>query len=253
VFTLKKKASQVLSRPIAIRTREPDTWRAPDEWGCSFEEGPQLKIKTINVVEPSFQSDPADGWPCQRSDKWSASLPAEFIQLQRSVRRMEAASPKILLERLKEEWVDVGDPSVHRELESEKQLWMLTALRRFLRKPPEDNTDVSIHGITKVLSLYENQGNHQLTPAEVTYSHIHSIHTLPISPYKRNRSPPTLSRTSLPNILPKHPSTCGTQPLTPTALRIQQLHLYPCIQSPRSLPRIINTKNLERMPSHSHL
>lgn len=44
---------------------------------------------------------------------------------------MEAASKKIMLERLREEWTEVADASVYRELELEKQMWMLTALRSF--------------------------------------------------------------------------------------------------------------------------
>jgi hypothetical protein len=71
---------------------------------------------------------------------------------------MEAASPKIILERLKEEWVEVADASVYRELELEKQLWMLAALKaankRILGKHSGDRNPVP----GKVLSLYENQG-----------------------------------------------------------------------------------------------
>lgn len=61
----------------------------------------------------------------------SPPTPAEVLHLQRSVRRMEAASKKIMLERLREEWTEVADASVYRELELEKQMWMLTALRSF--------------------------------------------------------------------------------------------------------------------------
>lgn len=77
---------------------------------------------------------------------------------------MEAASNKIILERLKEEWMEVADASVYRELELEKQLWMLTALRAIerstmRRSPPEvSRTPDGVSKFGKMLSLYENHG-----------------------------------------------------------------------------------------------
>ena len=76
---------------------------------------------------------------------------------------MDAASPKIILERLKEEWMAVADASVYRELELEKQLWMLAALRIL----HADDTPASPDGAIvessslvsmKLLSLFENNG-----------------------------------------------------------------------------------------------
>ena len=79
---------------------------------------------------------------------------------------MDAASVKIVLERLKEEWNEVADASVYRELELEKQLWMLTALQHLKKKSSVDLASTG-HGLmegvsdsasTKLLSLYENHG-----------------------------------------------------------------------------------------------
>jgi hypothetical protein len=74
---------------------------------------------------------------------------------------MRAASPKIVLERLKEEWDGIADASVYRELELEKQLWMLSALRS-LNKDQEGEIESPVPpaGIagSKALSLYENHG-----------------------------------------------------------------------------------------------
>lgn len=70
---------------------------------------------------------------------------------------MESASPKIILERLKEEWLEVADASVYRELELEKQLWMLTALRG-LKKRGNEDMEGSMSSRLKLLSLYENHG-----------------------------------------------------------------------------------------------
>jgi len=72
---------------------------------------------------------------------------------------MEAASPKIVLERLKEVWIEIADASVYRELELEKQLWMLTALRTLKRKNSlVASADPPLLWRTKILSLYENHG-----------------------------------------------------------------------------------------------
>lgn len=83
----------------------------------------------------------------------------EISYAQRNIRKMEAANSKIILERLKEDWVQVADASMYRELELEKQLWMLAALRSL-----KTSSDVSIGQTTlqpggaKSLSLYENHG-----------------------------------------------------------------------------------------------
>lgn len=79
---------------------------------------------------------------------------------------MEAASPKIVVERLKEEWIGVADAAVYRELELEKQLWMLSALRTIETKPINSDNAVQIvakpsSDPVKLLSLYENQGMSQ--------------------------------------------------------------------------------------------
>lgn len=81
---------------------------------------------------------------------------------------MQAASTKILLERLTEEWVDVADESIRRELEFEKQLWMRTALRACIKKsaPKTDlkgqssslKSDLPLPEVVKILCLYEDHG-----------------------------------------------------------------------------------------------
>ena len=76
------------------------------------------------------------------------------------VRRMEAASPKIILQRLVEEWDDDEDEAIYNELEFEKQLWMLVGLRS-LRKAADSQHQGRLNGALepcKVLSLYENHG-----------------------------------------------------------------------------------------------
>ena len=75
---------------------------------------------------------------------------------------MEASSPRTFVERLKEEWIEVGDSSVYRQLELERQLWMLSALRSLEKKHSPSyhpkNLENSSTIPIKHLSLYENQG-----------------------------------------------------------------------------------------------
>jgi hypothetical protein len=82
---------------------------------------------------------------------------------------MEAASPKIILERLKEEWIEVPDASVYRELELEKQLWMLSSLRSLKKSSmiPDVKINAPASDITKILSLYENHGELLITRCKV--------------------------------------------------------------------------------------
>lgn len=72
---------------------------------------------------------------------------------------MEAAGDRIILERLKEKWNQSASDVVYQELEFEKQLWMLSALKGFAKtstKGVDKNANCS--GVTKVLSLHESHG-----------------------------------------------------------------------------------------------
>jgi len=96
---------------------------------------------------------------------------------------MEAASSKIVLERLKEQWVEVADASVYRELELEKQLWMLTALRTLENKSHSDELVMSAPSRPrKVLSLYENHASCSSLSALTTATAVHHLSTNPLSP-----------------------------------------------------------------------
>ncbi|EHK96955.1 hypothetical protein M7I_7279 [Glarea lozoyensis 74030] len=98
---------------------------------------------------------------------------------------MEAASSKIILERLKEEWMEVADASVYRELELEKQRWMLFALRdlkttRLSGCEDSRTIQVSTSGATKVLSLYENHASF-LSALSDPITEVHHLHPNPLS------------------------------------------------------------------------
>ena len=145
------------------------------------------------LLEPTFR-------PKKRDPSRQRAPPVELQLLQRNIRRMEAASPKIILERLKEEWVEVADASVYRELELEKQLWMLSALHGLKKKSEtvqEGDTYIPPSGITKILSLYENHGKLFVTirkpslipPSLLLYS---------LRPHDSKRSPPSLHVPTVP-------------------------------------------------------
>ncbi|KAJ4296513.1 hypothetical protein N0V90_006558 [Kalmusia sp. IMI 367209] len=79
----------------------------------------------------------------------------ELTRFQRFIRRMENAGPKVILDRLKEEWDDPVDEGANEELHLEKRLWILTAFQLQntgrLRTNPQPNCDTG-----KILEMYGN-------------------------------------------------------------------------------------------------
>lgn len=145
------------------------------------------------LLEPTFR-------PKKRDPSRPRAPPVELQLLQRNIRRMTAASPKIILERLKEEWVEVADASVYRELELEKQLWMLSALHGLKKKSDtiqEGDNNTPPSGIKKILSLYENHGKLFVTirrPSLIPPS----LQLYALRPHNSKRSPPSLHVPAVP-------------------------------------------------------
>ena len=139
-----------------VSQRKPSEFLTPtDEWGSVDE------VHEDNISPPELISPPL--LPIRNSRRRQPT--PELSYLQRNIRRMDAASSKIVLERLKEEWLEVADACVYRELELEKQLWMLTVLQHLKKKSSMDLSfqieSMSLDtapGATKLLSLYENHG-----------------------------------------------------------------------------------------------
>lgn len=80
---------------------------------------------------------------------------------------MESAGPKIILDRLKEEWNDPVDEEADEELQLEKQLWVLTALQlQTLDKSSQPSQAAfgqllrlpGMNSRRKILELYGNLG-----------------------------------------------------------------------------------------------
>ena len=134
---------------VVLRPEEPpvETWQTLEACQC-----PSAKVEPTLV--PPRNS--------QRRIRVRKDLPrsSELTHLQTNIRKMSAASPKIILERLKEEWIGVVDGSIYRELELERQLWTLSALRAL--DAEDDSVAYRMEAVasasTKILSLYENKG-----------------------------------------------------------------------------------------------
>ncbi|TGO86160.1 hypothetical protein BPOR_0329g00070 [Botrytis porri] len=96
---------------ITARNRRSDSWRPPETWACPAEE-----------TASSVASLKSSGSRRRRKPRGRNRSPSnsEQTHLQMNIRKMEAASNKIILERLNEEWMEVADASVYRELELEK-------------------------------------------------------------------------------------------------------------------------------------
>ncbi|TVY32649.1 hypothetical protein LSUB1_G007787 [Lachnellula subtilissima] len=159
-------------RPIVLRGRQGGSWKAPEVWNCPSERKESENPAAMVVESPK---------PVDITRQVSAIL--EVTHLQRSIRRMEAASPRIILERLKEEWMEIADASVYRELELEKQLWMLSALRSLWRSSETPmNANSRPSEMAKALSLYENHASASFLSALAPFTDIHHLSTAPLSP-----------------------------------------------------------------------
>ncbi|KAM0178929.1 hypothetical protein ACHAPF_003269 [Botrytis cinerea] len=161
---------------ITARNRRSDSWRPPETWACPAEE-----------TASSVASLKSSGSRRRRKPRGRNRSPSnsEQTHLQMNIRKMEAASNKIILERLNEEWMEVADASVYRELELEKQLWMLTALRAINRVDRTRDTSRTLNGAPqfgKMLSLYENHASASFLSALNPEKQIHHVSTSPLSP-----------------------------------------------------------------------
>lgn len=154
--------SPQISESVSPGLRKPaEFWRPPTDWECLSDDLDNSRQGGRSFARTSRQLSHDD----------QATSSTGPTHMQRQIRRMEAANPKIILERIKEEWTEIdGDVTMCKELEFEKHLWMLTALRylakRSVSKPgavvhQEEETALTTKASSvpsKVLSLFENQG-----------------------------------------------------------------------------------------------
>jgi len=124
-----------------LRDANPDAWRPPEDWGCNAVE--DTRPATIEELMGNMGAD--------ESTDMSLDLPS----MQREVRRMMAASPQMILSRLKEQWGTPTDDALFKELEMERKRWMFSALHSMDRPSsggfctPRDRN---------ILALFESSG-----------------------------------------------------------------------------------------------
>ncbi|PMD34380.1 hypothetical protein L207DRAFT_437301 [Hyaloscypha variabilis F] len=224
--SITSRDSQSTSFTVTSRGRK-DSWKPPEIWECPEDEDMLPKVTIPKLLEPPLRQVREK----RRDPSRQRAAPVELQLLRRNIRRMEAASPKIILERLKEEWVEVADASVYRELELEKQLWMLSALRGLKQKSatiPELETVVPSSGITKILSLYENQASCSILSALTTAKEVHHLSPTPLSPK------------SYPNIQPLAvPGPTSQLPYASNIFTSIQAFCLPALLPAASLPLIL--------------
>ncbi|KAE9379610.1 hypothetical protein N431DRAFT_398005 [Stipitochalara longipes BDJ] len=233
IINLPRRSSSITSRDsqstsftVTSRGRK-DSWKPPEIWECLEDEEVLPKVTVPKLLEPPSRPSKEK----RRDPSRQRAPPVELQLLQRNIRRMEAASPKIILERLKEEWVEVADASVYKELELEKQLWMLSALRGLKKKSnitPELETVVPSSGTKRILSLFENQASCSILSARTTAKEVHHLSPTPLSPK------------SYPNIHPLAvPGPTSQLPYASSIFNSIQAFCLPSLLPAASLPLIL--------------
>jgi hypothetical protein len=136
-----------------------ELWKPPVDWECPSDDPDDTRL----------DGRAGKRKPRQLSQDDQVTSPTGQTHLQRHIVRMESATPKIMLERIREEWTEVDDATIYKELEFERHLWMLTAIK-YLSKGSANHSGAASRleetalkkkasaGPSKVLSLYENQG-----------------------------------------------------------------------------------------------
>ncbi|KAG9244421.1 hypothetical protein BJ878DRAFT_550486 [Calycina marina] len=129
------------------------------------------------------------------------------------LRRMETASPKIILQRLVEEWDEGEDEAIYNELEFEKQLWMLVGLT-YSRRDASFAQSTGMKSPLEpcnVLSLYDNNAcASMLSTMYPIGSKTHHLSMHPPSSIEQTSHLHTLIVTIVTTTLPYAPSTFTT-------------------------------------------
>lgn len=122
-----------LCLPLATLEINTNEWVLPPATPPSTAGGDPRSFSRLLPNDWEFVASPDDSGTDENTtflgDSPGYSPSTQLSHFQRFVRRMENAGPKIVLERLKEEWNEPFDKAMRDELELEKHLWALTALQ----------------------------------------------------------------------------------------------------------------------------
>ncbi|KAM0359875.1 hypothetical protein ACHAPZ_005265 [Fusarium culmorum] len=176
----------------SLRAEALDSWKPPNEWGCT-------------PTEPSFQF-------LDNVDLPEPDLPKELNALQLDVKRLAREDNMARLLRLSESHDMKGSPSSSQDMEIEKMQWMLSALYNMdgPNYPEIGNESTECEPSDppkKVLALYE-------TPAVTSYlaavnhsKQVYHLSAAPLSPITYPNIHPVLSPVRSPSAFPVAPST----------------------------------------------
>ncbi|CEI65697.1 hypothetical protein FVEN_g12270 [Fusarium venenatum] len=160
---------------INFRPNDPDSWRPPEEWEyidrlaeevrqAAADEDVEMKSQTDSQVQPNREID--------------------FEALKSQVNQMAAASPAVVLARIKEIW-SVNDESLHPELNMELKRWMLSILNHMdieqKNSPIDASNAMSVTANLKILALYESSITTAYLAALHPTKQVHHISAEPLS------------------------------------------------------------------------
>ncbi|KAF2019005.1 hypothetical protein BU24DRAFT_458724 [Aaosphaeria arxii CBS 175.79] len=136
-------------------------WRPPSDWN----------ILLPNPSESTLEKGVRPDHSTAASDVHTSSV--ELTRFQRFIRRMESAGPKVILDRMKEEWNNPVDDEAGQEMMLEKQLWVLTAfqlqnLGRYSRFPKANTGNIlelygNLSEVYQLSAMHPRQRVHYLT------------------------------------------------------------------------------------------
>jgi hypothetical protein len=101
-------------------------WEAPTAWGFFSGNKESKRSSSLSNLSPASPNSSVS--PYQESIIRDDPPSAPSQHFQRLVQRMDSASPKVIHDRLLEDWSDTTDLMLREELELEKHLWALTAV-----------------------------------------------------------------------------------------------------------------------------
>ncbi|KAF2264589.1 hypothetical protein CC78DRAFT_616740 [Lojkania enalia] len=143
-------------------------WRPPSDWDIVLPKEMEKELQDDKSLPPV----PGEDIVAVHSST------VELSRFQRFIRRMESAGPKVILDRLNEEWSKGADEEVDQEVLLEKELWVLTAFQlqnlgssRVVPRP-KSNTG-------RILELYGNLSEVYQLSAMHPKAKIHYLTTVP--------------------------------------------------------------------------